>query len=173
MDNFDAIFSLPEGKEVLNTHGVGKYSFSKKGENAYTLDIGDGYRQINMKFAIEMAEGVLYWNYGAATAREMYENEEMRRTPAKHLFIYLDNNKVDLLVDEFPMEIRISNSHVTYDPTDLGDLEFDLEISYEHLDPMWYTKMSFTVMHSENKYQFGHLGNTYDSEEGKLEKIIL
>ena len=60
MEDFDAVFSLPEGKEVSNTHGVGNYSFRKDGENAYSLDMADGYARIEMKFAIEMAKGVVH-----------------------------------------------------------------------------------------------------------------
>ena len=174
MENFDAIFSLPAGGEVLNTHGAGNYSFTKDGENSYTLDINGGYARIEMKFAIEMAKGVVHWDYGAASVREMHENEEMRNSPAEHLFLYLGKNKIDLWENIFPTEIRISKSRVTYDPTGPGDLEFELDIMFGNGDPNWKRSLSFTVEpHRTNRYQFTYLDKTYDSEDGELEKFNL
>lgn len=165
MDIWDAKFSLTDGKEITNTHEIVKYSLKKKSDDSYVLEIGKCFCNIELRFEMEMTAGVLHWNCGAASMREMLENEEMERQPAKHLFLYIGKNKIDLYEEVYPVEIRIGNTHVTYEPGDLGDLEFDLEIVFGEGGSDWKKVFSFTVYHSEDRYTFTYLDNMYDSKK--------
>ena len=116
------------------------------------------------------AEGTLHWDYGAATMREYYENEEMRKRVCDHLFLIIGENEIDLFEDKFPVELKISNSRVCYDPTDPRDLQFDLDIQMFENSTDYIKRLSFTVSGSEDTYTFSYLEDLYDKEKGKLKK---
>lgn len=169
-DNFDLRYDLINNCEIVNKHEIGKYSVNYNGEHSYSLIIGDGFRTIDFKFEMRKRKGALHWDYGAATMREYYENEEMREIVCDHLFLIIGVNKIDLWEDRFPVEFKISNSRVCYDPTDPRDLEFDLDIQMIENRPDYCTRLSFIVSGSEDTYTLSYLGNWYDKEKGKKKR---
>lgn len=161
MKEYDARFSLPDAKEIGNTHQTGSYFFRKTGNDRYALTIGNDFRCIEFTFSIETAKGVVHWNAGAASMREMYENMEMESQLTEHLFVRIGDLKLDLKENRMPVEIRILNSHVTYDPVEAGDLEFCLEIIFDSGHALYERPMFFTVMHNERECMIQLYGEKY------------
>lgn len=169
-NNFDLRYDLINNCEIVNKHEIGKYSVNYNGEHSYSLITGDGFRTIDFKFEMRKAEGTLHWDYGAASMREYYENEEMSKRVCDHLFLIIGENEIDLFEDKFPVELKISNSRVCYDPTDPRDLEFDLDIQMFENSTDYIKRLSFRVSGSEDTYTFSYFGDLYDKEKGKQKK---
>ena len=155
MKKYDARFHLPNGEEISNAHGIGNYSFKKTAENTYVLDINNSFKQINISFTSKLPDDVKYYNCGAASVREMYENEEMEKRLRK-TFVAFDENEINLSTNAFPSELRISDSRVAYDPTEPGDLEFKLELIFGTTKSNLTKAFSFTILHN-GSYQFTNL----------------
>ena len=88
----------------------------------------------------------------------------MRKRVCDHLFLIIGANEIDLFEDKFPIELKISNSRVCYDPTDSRDLQFDLDIQMFEKMPDYIRRFSFTVSGKEDTYDFSYLGDLYDKE---------
>lgn len=164
-DNFDLRYDLINNCEIVNKHENGKYSVNYNGEHSYSLIIGDGFRTIDFKFEMRKRKGALHWDYGAATMREYYENEEMREKVCDHLFLIIGVNKIDLWEDRFPVELKISNSRVR-------GFAFDLDIQKVKDNTDYIERLSFMVSDSEaeDTYTFSYHGDLYDKEKGKQKR---
>ena len=79
----------------------------------------------------------------------------------------IGKNKIDLWEDKFPVEFKIANSRLCYDPTDPRDLEFDLDIQMFEKTQDFTKRFSFTVSGIEDTYDFIYLGDLYHKEKGK------
>ena len=169
MDNqLNLRYDLVNNCEIFNQHEIGKCSVRCNGEHSYSLIIGNGFRTIDFNFEMRKAEGTLHWDYGAASMREYYENEEMRKKICDHLFLIIGGNEIDLWEDKFPVELKILNSGTCYDPADPHDLEFVLDIQmYENM-PDYYNKVfSFTVSGKEDTYHFTYFEKLYHKRKGE------
>lgn len=154
--------------EIVNKHEIGQFSIKYNGDYSYSIILGDNFRKIDLRFEMRRTEGTLHWNYGAATMREYYENEEMSRRVCDHLFLITENIAIDLYEDVYPVELRISNARVCYDPAEPRDLEFDMDIQMFDNMSDYTKKISFTV--SDDTYKFSYLGDLYDKDKGKMKR---
>lgn len=162
MGEYNVRFRMSDGLELMNDHGIGRFGLKKKDEKTYVIDIGNGFRSFEIRLEKEMAKGVLHWNAGAASIREMLENEEMAQQPAEHIFLYVNDRKIDLYEDVFPTELRIGEANVTYDSTEPGDLNFNLYIVWgEATKSNWQKVLAFEFPHAEKAFSFDYLGTTY------------
>lgn len=165
---FDKIYAfkydMKNDVELEKSQGGVSFSITKNGEHDYSLIIGDDACKIDIKFEIKKTKGLLYAYIGAASMREYYENEENSQIESEHLFVKIGNNEIDLEEAVFPLELRICNSHVSYDPTDLGDLEFDLELLMYEKEGQYPERIKFfqfTIAGHKDKLEFVYSNKKY------------